>query len=77
MDWRPRSGFLGGLWIGSYSTIMHILSDTTEGRSTGGSVAADGQKTAGCQRIADHDFGMFVLYGIIFGSPDRISSFGV
>ena len=77
MDWRPRSGFPGGLWIGSYSTIMHILSDTTESRSTGGSVAADGQKTAGCQRIADHDFGMFVLYGVIFGSPDRISSFGV
>ena len=56
---------------------MHILSDTTEGRSAGGSVAADGQKTVGCQRIADHDFGMLVLYGVIFGPPDRISSFGV
>ena len=56
---------------------MHFLSDTAESGSTGGSVTADGQKTAGCQRIADHDFGMFVLYGVIFGSPDRISSFGV
>ena len=56
---------------------MHILSDTTESRSAGGSVAADGQKIAGCQRIADHDFGMLVLYGVIFGPPDIISSFGV
>ena len=24
-----------------------------------------------------HDFGMLVLHGVIFGSPDRISSFGV
>ena len=77
MDRRPRSGFPGGLWIGSYGTIMHFLSDSAESGSTGGSVAADGQKTAGCQRIADHDFGVFVLYGVIFGSPDRISSFGV
>ena len=77
MDRRPRSGFPGGLWIGSYSTIMHILSDTTEGRSTGGSVTADGQKTAGCQRIADHDFGMLVLHGVIFGSPDGVSSFSM
>ena len=56
---------------------MQILPDAAEGGSTGGSVAADGQKTAGCQRIADHDFGMLVLYGVIFGSPDIISSFGV
>ena len=56
---------------------MQILPDTTEGGSTGGSVAANGQKTAGCQRIADYDFGMLVLHGVIFGSPDRISNFGV
>ena len=56
---------------------MHILSDTTAGRSTGGSVAADRQKTTGCQRIADHDFGMLVLHGVIFGSQDGVSSFGV
>ena len=77
MDRRPRSGFPGGLRIGSYGTIMQILPDATEGGSTGGSVAADGQKTAGCQRFADHDFWMLVLHGVIFGSPDRISSFGV
>ena len=57
---------------------MQILPDTAEGGSTGGSVAADGQKTARCQWITDHDFGMpDVLHGVIFGSPDRISSFGV
>ena len=77
MDRRPRSGFPGGLRIGSYGTIMQILPDATEGGSTGGSVAADGQKTAECQRFADHDFWMLVLHGVIFGSPDRISSFGV
>ena len=77
MDRRPGSGFPGGFRVGSYGIIMQILPDTTEGGSTGGSVAADGQKTAGCQRIADHDFGMLVLHGVIFGSPDIISSFGV
>ena len=77
MDRRPRSGFPGGFRIGSYSTIMQILPDTAEGGSTGGSVAADGQKTARCQWIADHDFGVLVLHGVIFGSPDGISSFGV
>ena len=56
---------------------MQILPDTAEGGSTGGSVAADGQKTVRCQWITDHDFGMLVLHGVIFGSPDRISSFGV
>ena len=77
MDRRPRSGFPGGFRIGSYGTIMQILPDTAEGGSTGGSVAADGQKTARCQWIADHDFGMLVLHDVIFGSPDGISSFGV
>ena len=77
MDRRPRSGFPGGFRIGSYGTIMQILPDTAEGGSTGGSVAADGQKTARCQWIADHDFGVLVLHGVIFGSPDGISSFGV
>ena len=56
---------------------MQILPDTAEGGSTGGSVATDGQKTVRCQWIADHDFGMLVLHGVIFGSPDGISSFGV
>ena len=77
MDRRPRSGFPGGFRIGSYGTIMQILPDTAEGGSTGGSVATDAQKTARCQWIADHDFGMLVLHGVIFGSPDGISSFGV
>ena len=77
MDRRPRSGFPGGFRIGSYSAIMQILPDTTESGSTGGSVAADRQKTTRCQWIADHDLGMLVLHGVIFGSPDRISSFSV
>ena len=49
----------------------------TEGGCTSGSVVADGQKTVRCQRVADHDLGMLVLHGVIFGSPDGISSFGV
>ena len=35
------------------------------------------EKTVRCQWITDHDFGMLVLHGVIFGSPDGISSFGV
>ena len=77
MDRRPRSGFPVGFRIGSYGTIRQILPDTAEGGSTGGSIAADGQKTAGCQWIADYDCGMLVLHGVIFRSPDGISSFGV
>ena len=41
------------------------------------SVAADGQKTARCQWLADRDFGMLVLHGVNFGSPDGISGSGV
>ena len=44
MDWRS---------CGGYGTIMQILPDPTECGSTGGSVAADGQKTARCQWLAD------------------------
>ena len=77
MDRRSHSGFPGGFRISSYSAIMQILPDSTEGGSTGGSVTADGQKTARCQWIADHDFGMLVFHGVIFGSPDGVSSFGV
>ena len=80
--------FLEG-WIGDHAVDFLVDSGsavtalscrfyhTAEGGSTGGSVAADGQKTARCQWIADHDFGMLVLHGVIFGSPDGISSFGV
>ena len=42
-----------------------------------GMLAADGQKTARYQWITDHDFGMLILHGVIFGSPDGISSFGM
>ena len=77
MDRRSRGGFPGGFRIGGYSDIMQILPDPTEGGSTGGSVAADGQKTARCQWIADRDFGMLVLHGVIFGSLDGISSSSV
>ena len=56
---------------------MQILPDPTECGSTGGSVAADGQKTVRCQWIADRDFGMLILHGVIFGSPDGISSSSV
>ena len=77
MDRRSRGGLPGRFWIGGYGAIMQILPDPTECRSTGGSVAADGQKTARCQWLADHDFGMLVLHGVIFGSPDGIFSSGV
>ena len=76
MDRRSRGGFPGGFRIG-YSAIMQILPDPTECGSTGRSVAADGQKTVRCQWIADRDFGMLVLHGVIFGSPDGISSSSV
>ena len=35
------------------------------------------QKTAGCHWLADRDFGMLVLHGVISGSPDGIPSSGV
>ena len=77
MDWRSRGGLPGGFWICSYGAIMQILPDPTECGSTGGSVAADGQKTARCQWLADRDLGMLVLHGVIFGTTDGISDSGV
>ena len=76
MDRRSRSGLPGGFGIGGYGAIMQILPEPTECGSTGGSVAADGQKTR-CQWLADRDFRMLVLHGVLFGSPDGISSSGV
>ena len=77
MDRRSRGGLPGGFWFGGDSAIMQILPDLTECGSTRGSITADGQKAARCQWLADRDFGMFVLHGVIFGSPDGISSSGV
>ena len=72
-----RSIPLGGFWVGGDSAIMQILPDLIECGSTGGSVTADRQKTAGFQWLADRDVGMLVLHGIIFGSQNGISSSGV
>ena len=77
MDWRSRGGLPSGLGLCGCSVIMQILPDSTERGSTGGSATTHGQKAARCEWLIDRDLRMFVLYGVIFGTPDGVPSSGV
>ena len=77
MDWRSRGGLPGRFRVCGYIVIMQTLPDSTERGSTGGSATTNGQKAARCQWLVDRNLGMLVLHGVIFGTPDGISSSGV
>ena len=57
--------------------LLFTEGGVSERGGTGGSATTDGQKAARRQWLADRDLGMLVLHGVIFGTPDGISSSGV